>query len=84
MDGGNRVAKVVSRFSVSKGPMVQVRLVPAATADTIYEVPLQFEDWGLGDLVVRLLRLEDQVHEPDLAGWRALLPELPTGIDEHA
>ena len=48
-------------------------VVPATTADSIYEVPLQFEDWGLGDLVVRLLRLEDQVHEPDLGGWRALV-----------
>jgi len=51
-------------------------VVPAATADTIYEVPLQFEDWGLGDLVVQLLRLEDQVHEPDLAGWRALVERI--------
>ena len=51
-------------------------VVPAATADSIYEVPLQFEDWGLGDLVVRLLRLEDQVHEPDLAGWRALVERI--------
>jgi CTP synthase len=51
-------------------------VVPATTADTIYEVPLQFEDWGLGDLVVRLLRLEDHVHEPQLAGWRALVERI--------
>ncbi len=51
-------------------------VVPATTAETIYEVPLQFEDWGLGDLVVRLLRLEDHVHEPDLAGWRALVERI--------
>jgi CTP synthase len=51
-------------------------VVPAATADTIYEVPLQFEDWGLGDQVVRSLHLEDQVHEPDLAGWRALVERI--------
>jgi CTP synthase len=51
-------------------------VVPAATADTIYEVPLQFEDWGLGDLVVRLLCLEEQVHEPDLDGWRALVERI--------
>ena len=31
-------------------------VIPAATAETIYEVPLQFEDWGLGDLVVRPAR----------------------------
>ena len=51
-------------------------VVPATTAESIYEVPLQFEDWGLGDLVVRLLHLEDQVHEPDLAGWRALVDRI--------
>jgi CTP synthase len=51
-------------------------VVPAATADTIYEVPLQFEDWGLGDMVVQLLHLEDRVHEPDLAGWRALVDRI--------
>lgn len=51
-------------------------VVPAATADTIYEVPLQFEDWGLGDLVVQLLRLEDQVHEPRLSEWRALVERI--------
>ncbi|MGD8485742.1 MAG: CTP synthase, partial [Chloroflexota bacterium] len=51
-------------------------VVPATTADTIYEVPLQFEDWGLGDLVVRLLHLEDQVHEPDLSSWRALVDRI--------
>ncbi len=51
-------------------------VVPAATADTIYEVPLQFEDWGLGDLVVRLLHLEAEVHEPHLAEWRALVERI--------
>ena len=47
-------------------------VVPAATADTIYEVPLQFEDWGLGDLVVRLLHLEDEVHARRV--WRSGVP----------
>jgi len=51
-------------------------VVPATTAETIYEVPLQFEDWGLGDLVVGLLRLEDQVHAPELSGWRALVERI--------
>jgi CTP synthase len=53
-------------------------VVPAPTADTIYEVPLQFEDWGVGDLVVRSLRLESQVHPPDLDGWRALVERIKT------
>jgi len=51
-------------------------VVPATTAETIYEVPLQFEDWGLGDLVVRLLHLESRVHAPDLSGWRALVDRI--------
>jgi len=51
-------------------------VVPAATADTIYEVPLQFEDWGLGDLVVRLLHLEDHVKPADLTEWRALVDRI--------
>ncbi len=51
-------------------------VVPAPTADTIYEVPLQFEDWGLGGLVVRLLHLDAQVHPPDLSEWRALVERI--------
>jgi CTP synthase len=51
-------------------------VVPAATADTIYEVPLQFEDWGMGDLVVRLLHLEDRVRPADLTEWRALVERI--------
>ena len=33
-------------------------LIPAATAETIYEVPLQFEAVGLGALLVRDLGLD--------------------------
>ncbi len=51
-------------------------VVPATTADTIYEVPLHFEDWGLGELVVRLLRLEDRVHAADLSAWRGLVERI--------
>jgi len=48
-------------------------VIPAVTADTIYEVPLMFEAAGLGDLVVRDLGLEEQAHAPDLASWTALV-----------
>jgi CTP synthase len=51
-------------------------VVPAATANTIYEVPLQFEDWGLGELVVGLLHMEDQVGEADLSEWRGLVKRI--------
>ncbi len=48
-------------------------VIPAVTADTIYEVPLQFEAAGLGDLVVRDLGLADVAEAPDLAAWSALV-----------
>jgi CTP synthase len=48
-------------------------VIPAVTADTIYEVPLLFERSGLGDLVVRELGLGDMSHAPDLAAWTALV-----------
>jgi CTP synthase len=48
-------------------------VIPAITADTIYEVPLQFEAAGLGDLVVRELSLADRATAPDLAAWTALV-----------
>jgi CTP synthase len=51
-------------------------VIPATTADTIYEVPLLFEEWGLGDLVVRELGLEDQAKPADLRAWRALVERI--------
>jgi CTP synthase len=51
-------------------------VIPATTADTIYEVPLMFEAAGLGDLVVGMLGLDDRVHTPDLASWRALVERI--------
>jgi CTP synthase len=51
-------------------------VIPAVTADTIYEVPLQFEAAGLGRLIVRDLALGDPEAEPDLASWRALVERI--------
>ena len=48
-------------------------VIPAVTADTIYEVPLQFEAAGLGDLVVRDLGLAETATAPDLAAWSDLV-----------
>src|SRR5574340_592339 len=48
-------------------------VIPAVTAETIYEVPLQFEEAGLGDLVIRDLALEGASHAPDLAAWREMV-----------
>jgi CTP synthase len=51
-------------------------VIPAPTAETIYEVPLQFEAYGLGRLVVRELGLGDPDAAPDLTGWRALVERI--------
>ncbi|HET9851538.1 MAG TPA: CTP synthase [Candidatus Limnocylindrales bacterium] len=51
-------------------------VIPAPTADTIYEVPLQFEDHGLGKLIVRELSLGDPDVAPDLTEWRALVDKI--------
>jgi CTP synthase len=48
-------------------------VIPAPTAETIYEVPLQFHEHGLDALIVRELGLSEQAHEADLDGWRALV-----------
>jgi CTP synthase len=51
-------------------------VIPAPTADTIYEVPLQFEAFGLGDLVVRDLGLTEAAHPADLTAWTALVERI--------
>ena len=48
-------------------------VIPAETASTIYEVPLLFEEAGLGTLLVRELSLEGSTQEPDLEAWRGLV-----------
>ena len=48
-------------------------VIPAETASTIYEVPLLFEESGLGSLLVRELGLEDQAQAPDLESWTQLV-----------
>ena len=51
-------------------------VIPAETAETIYEVPLQFEALGLGDLVVRELGLGEQAKPAELTAWRALVERI--------
>ncbi|MFN8619202.1 MAG: CTP synthase [Chloroflexota bacterium] len=51
-------------------------VIPATTAETIYEVPLLFEEWGLGDLVVRELGLGEAAKPADLTAWRALVARI--------
>jgi CTP synthase len=51
-------------------------VIPAETASTIYEVPLMFEEAGLGDLLVRDLGLAGVASPPDLAAWRELVERI--------
>ena len=48
-------------------------VIPAPTAETIYEVPLQFHAHGLDDLIVRELGLQDQAKAADLSDWKVLV-----------
>jgi len=50
-------------------------VIPAETADTIYEVPLLFEASGMGELLVRELGL-DKSGPPDLASWTAMVARI--------
>jgi CTP synthase len=51
-------------------------VIPAETVDTIYEVPLLFEEAGLGDLLVRDLGLAATAAAPDMAAWRDLVERI--------
>ena len=51
-------------------------VIPCATVDTIYEVPLLFESFGLGDLVVRELGLTGIAGPADLTAWTALVQRI--------
>ncbi|MGZ6265750.1 MAG: CTP synthase, partial [Candidatus Limnocylindrales bacterium] len=48
-------------------------VIPAETAQTIYEVPLLFEEAGLGSLLVRELGLDEVARPPDLESWIELV-----------
>ena len=49
-------------------------VVPLVTADTIYAVPLELEDAGLGRQVARHFGVADRV--PDLDEWRELVARI--------
>jgi CTP synthase len=49
-------------------------VVPLVTADTIYSVPLELEDAGLGDYIVERLGLA--CSRPDLDDWRRLVADI--------
>jgi CTP synthase len=56
------------------GDVDREAVIPLETAETIYEVPLVLERYGLGDYLVRRLRLE--AGEPDLRDWSEMVYRL--------
>lgn len=51
-------------------------VIPAVTSDVLYGIPLELERTGLADLVVKRLKLEDKVTQPDLSEWQAMIQEI--------
>jgi len=49
-------------------------IIPLETADTVYEVPLTLENYGLGKIVEQKLDLETR--EPELSEWRELVGKI--------
>jgi CTP synthase len=56
------------------GDVEREAVIPLETADTIYQVPLALESYGLGNYLVRRLALEPR--EPDLADWCVMVDRL--------
>lgn len=51
-------------------------VIPMVTAETIYEVPLILEEYGLSDLITSRLRLN--ATGPDLSEWRSMVTRMKT------
>jgi CTP synthase len=51
-------------------------VIPAVTSDILYNIPLELEATGLGDLVVERLGLQERIHEPDLGAWEAMIDQI--------
>src|SRR5579872_1812205 len=56
------------------GDVGEQAVIPLLTLDTIYEVPLVLEEWGLGKLIVEELGLEQG--DPDLGAWREMVDRI--------
>ena len=51
-------------------------VIPLVTSDLLYDVPLVLEKAGLGDYLVRKLKLDDEVVEPDLSDWQLMIDKM--------
>lgn len=52
-------------------------IISAPDADTIYEVPLNFEKFGLGDTILRLLHQKSKI-KSDMLGWQKMVQKAKT------
>jgi CTP synthase len=48
-------------------------VITAEDVDTIYQVPLAFNEQGLDDLIIEKLRLQERAPRADLSHWRELV-----------
>ncbi len=51
-------------------------VIPAVTSDILYNIPLDLEANGLGDYVVKRLKLGRRVQPPDLAKWQETIEHI--------
>ncbi|MCJ7605304.1 MAG: CTP synthase, partial [Dehalococcoidales bacterium] len=50
-------------------------VIPLPTVDTIYEIPIILEDWGLGKTIVDRLGIQEK-RPPDLSQWAGLVKRI--------
>ncbi len=50
--------------------------IPLGTVSCLYEVPLLLEDAGLGDYIIKKLKLKAKIEKPDLREWRKMVQDL--------
>ncbi|EOS60835.1 CTP synthase [Firmicutes bacterium M10-2] len=56
-------------------------VIENTTLESLYEVPLMFEDQNVADIVCKKLDLE--IREPDLDEWRAMVDNIKASNKEH-
>ena len=56
------------------GAVDRQAVIPLQTTETIYQVPITLEEYGLGDYLVKRLKLP--AIEPELNGWREVVANL--------
>ncbi|OGB73365.1 CTP synthase [candidate division Kazan bacterium RIFCSPHIGHO2_01_FULL_44_14] len=68
----------ISRSGLDKiaraGNLPIKNIVPLETADTVYEVPLTLENYGLGEVIEEKLKLTPQ--SPNLSEWKELVGKI--------